>query len=606
MEAGATIGQYVLQRQLAVGGMAEIWLATTQGPAGFQKDVVIKRILPQFATDATFVEMFLDEARLAASLSHPHIVSIFNLGRDGDSYFIAMEFIDGYDLSRLLVRAKTRGLSIPAHIAVRIVADACAGLDYAHNFVDREGNRVGLVHRDISPHNLLISRNGVVKLVDFGVAKAASSVHKTQTGMVKGKLAYLSPEQIHAKVLDGRSDIFAMGIVLYELLTGERPFGGESELLAISAILNEPHQPMSNFRTDLPAGLDEIVATALAKKAQDRFQSAAEMERALEQWLKAQQQLVTQRDLADYLTALFSERQAAPTGGGPTLLGEVDAVSSTRLETATEGGWAGAVQASAPQQSYAKTAVALGAAPVLGLSSASALNSPDIQAASHAAHAVITPNEPARPLPGNGWLASPPAPQVDEPPVKAQSNLVWLAIAALLLAGIGAWWFTRSPEPEAVVEPADAAAPAPTAAPGAEPSPSPAAVAAPAVAPAVAAAGSAEASGSAEPAPAPTHVVAEAPAPTPAPAAKPKADKGPPPRVQLAEPRGTATIRIIYPGTSGTYKVSIDGKEVGQSPKATFPVSAGSRQVVVKFYGKKFEKTVRLAPGTSTSIRATF
>jgi hypothetical protein len=190
--------------------------------------------------------------------------------------------------------------------------------------------------------------------------------------------------------------------------------------------------------------------------------------------------------------------------------------------------------------------------------------------------------------------------------VKAQSNLVWLAIAALLLVGIGAWWFTRGPEPEAVVQPADAAAPAPTAAPVAEPGPSPAAVAAPAVAPAVAAAGSAEASGSAEPAPAPapTQVVAEAPAPTPAP--KPKADKAPPPRVHLAEPRGTATIRIIYPGTSGTYKVLIDGKEVGQSPKAIFPVSAGTRQVVVKFYGKRFEKTVRLAPGTSTSIRATF
>jgi serine/threonine-protein kinase len=154
-------------------------------------------------------------------------------------------------------------------------------------------------------------------------------------------------------VLDGRSDIFAMGIVLYELLTGERPFGGESELLAISAILNEPHQPMSNFRSDLPAGLDEIIVRALAKKAQDRFQSAAEMERGLEQWLKEQQQLVTQRDLADYLTELFSERQAAPTGGGPTLLGDVDAVSSTRLETATEGAWAGAVQASAPEQPVA-------------------------------------------------------------------------------------------------------------------------------------------------------------------------------------------------------------------------------------------------------------
>lgn len=602
MNAGATIGQYVLQRQLAVGGMAEIWLATTQGPAGFQKDVVIKRILPQFANDATFVEMFLDEARLAAALSHPHIVSIFNLGQDGDSYFIAMEFIDGYDLSRLIVRAKTRGLSIPAHIAVRIVADACAGLDYAHNFVDREGNRVGLVHRDISPHNLLISRNGVVKLVDFGVAKAASSVHKTQTGMVKGKLAYLSPEQIHAKVLDGRSDIFAMGIVLYELLTGERPFGGESELLAISAILNEPHQPMSNFRSDLPAGLDEIIARALKKQAQDRFQSAAEMERALELWLKEQRQLVTQRDLADFLSGLFSERPAAPTGGGPTLLGDVDAVSSTRLETATEGAWAGAAQAAAPEQPVARAAVALAAAPALGLSSATALNSPDMKAVSHAAHAVITPDpsSPARPLPGNGWLASPPAP-APEPTIEAAApksgSKLWVGVAiAALLAG--SWWLMRSeaPAPPAAPEAAVAAEAAPATAP--QPPPAPA-VAAPTPAQAVAAG---EASGSAAAAPALEPV----PAPTPAPAPTPKADKVPPPRVHLAEPRGTATIRIIYPGTSGSYKVAIDGKAVGESPKAIFPVSAGSHTVQVKFYGKKFEKTVRLAPGTSMSIRPSF
>lgn len=602
MNAGATIGQYVLQRQLAVGGMAEIWLATTQGPAGFQKDVVIKRILPQFANDATFVEMFLDEARLAAALSHPHIVSIFNLGQDGDSYFIAMEFIDGYDLSRLIVRAKTRGLSIPAHIAVRIVADACAGLDYAHNFVDREGNRVGLVHRDISPHNLLISRNGVVKLVDFGVAKAASSVHKTQTGMVKGKLAYLSPEQIHAKVLDGRSDIFAMGIVLYELLTGERPFGGESELLAISAILNEPHQPMSNFRSDLPAGLDEIIARALKKQAQDRFQSAAEMERALELWLKEQRQLVTQRDLADFLSGLFSERPAAPTGGGPTLLGDVDAVSSTRLETATEGAWAGAAQAAAPEQPVARAAVALAAAPALGLSSATALNSPDMKAVSHAAHAVITPDpsSPARPLPGNGWLASPPAP-APEPTIEAAApksgSKLWVGVAiAALLAG--SWWLMRSeaPAPPAAPQAAVAAEAAPAVAPP-EPTPVPAAAMAPAQA---VAAG--EASGSAAAAPALEPV----PEPTPAPAPAPKADKRPPPRVHLAEPRGTATIRIIYPGTSGSYKVAIDGKAVGESPKAIFPVSAGSHTVQVKFYGKKFEKTVRLAPGTSMSIRPSF
>ena len=346
MEAGETVGQYLLQRKLAVGGMAEIWLATTQGPAGFRKDVVIKRILPEHASDETFVEMFLDEARLAASLNHPNIVTIFNLGRDRDSYFIAMEYIEGYDLSRVIARAKTRGIAIPAPIAARMVADACGGLDYAHNFADSEGNRVGLVHRDISPHNLLISRSGVVKLVDFGVAKAASSVHKTQTGLVKGKLAYLSPEQIHAKPLDGRSDLFAMGIVLYELLTGERPFGGESELLAVSAILNEPHAPVASRRAGLQEGLEQIVTRALAKRPQDRYQSAAEMERDLEQWMRQHQATVSQRDLSDFLASLFSERPAAPTGGAATLLGDVDAVSSTKLEVPEEAGWA--VEAAAP------------------------------------------------------------------------------------------------------------------------------------------------------------------------------------------------------------------------------------------------------------------
>ena len=601
MEAGEVIGQYQLQRQLAVGGMAEIWLATTQGPAGFQKDVVIKRILPQYASDETFVEMFLDEARLAAALNHPHIVSIFNLGRDRDSYFIAMEYIEGYDLSRLIVRAKTIGRAIPAHVAVRIIADACAGLDYAHNFADREGNRVGLVHRDISPHNLLISRNGVVKLVDFGVAKAASSVHKTQTGMVKGKLAYLSPEQIHAKVLDGRSDLFAMGIVLYELLTGERPFGGESELLAVSAILNEPHRPLAEVRANLPDGLDAIIARALAKAPQDRFQSAAEMERALEGWLRAQQQMVSQRDLSDYLTSLFSERPAAPTGGASTLLGEVEAVLPTRLETASDPAWQAA--APAPQQSYARTAVALGEAPLLGRADATALVSPDIQSVSHAAHAVITPDGAANPAPMKGWLATPTSRGADRP---ASAPRPWpkaAMAAAALVAAVAGWWLFGSQEPAPSAAPqAEVVAEAlPRVAPP-EPTPAPA-VAAPTPAQA---AGAGEASGSAAVAPALEPVPEPGPTPAPTPIPTPKADKRPPPRVHLAEPRGQATIRIIYPGTSGSYKVVIDGKAVGESPKALFPVSAGSHTVQVKFYGKKFEKTVRLAPGTSTSIRPTF
>lgn len=177
--ANRTLGRYTLERKLATGGMAEIWVGHRAGPAGFKKDVVLKRILPHLAEDPKFVEMFLDEARLAAALSHPNIAQIFELGEADGDYFIAMEFVEGHDLQAILERAAEVGSRVPPSIAARIVADACTALDYAHNFRDREGRHARLVHRDVSPQNILVSRDGIVKLVDFGVAKAATSMHKT-------------------------------------------------------------------------------------------------------------------------------------------------------------------------------------------------------------------------------------------------------------------------------------------------------------------------------------------------------------------------------------------------------------------------------------------
>lgn len=305
------LGDYVLDRKIATGGMAEIWLGRKAGPAGFTKQVVVKRILRHLSEDSKFREMFLDEARLAAQLEHPNIVQIFDLGESGGDYFIAMEYIDGWDLEGILARSQSLGRPLPPALVARIMADACVALDYAHHFKDATGQPAHLVHRDISPQNILVSKSGVVKLVDFGVAKAATSSHKTQTGAVKGKLSYMSPEQITAKPLDGRSDIFALGIVLYELLTGQRPFGHDSELLAVTAILHEqPRQP-SSLTSDIPIELEHVILRALQKDPAARFQSAGEMQVALEQALRARGEILTNRDVAAWLEDIFSP---TPTG----------------------------------------------------------------------------------------------------------------------------------------------------------------------------------------------------------------------------------------------------------------------------------------------------
>ena len=279
-------GDYELLRLIATGGMAEIYLARHNGGAGLSRTVVVKRMLPQLAVRPDFVRMFLDEARLAAKLNHPNIVQVFNLGEVDQSYYIAMEFVDGPHLGALFALSLRQRAPLPIEQCVHVVARAADGLHYAHDVHDpATGAPLNLVHRDISPQNLLVSRDGDVKVTDFGVAKASTQQSKTRTGIIKGKVAYMSPEQCLGESVDRRTDVFALGIVLYELLTRRRLFRDKSDLLIMQKITSETVPAPSTVNKDIDAELDAICAKALTRRREERFSSAGELAEALDAWL---------------------------------------------------------------------------------------------------------------------------------------------------------------------------------------------------------------------------------------------------------------------------------------------------------------------------------
>ncbi len=322
------LGKYELLERIALGGMAEVYRARQEGPAGFEKELVVKRILPQHARDEQFIEMFLDEARLAVRLAHPNIVQIIELGYEDGSYFIAMEYIRGISLGDLMDRAAVLGLRLPYHYVARIMASVCAGLDYAHAFADADGRSIGLVHRDVSPDNVLVSYNGAVKMIDFGVAKAATNETKTSSGVVKGKFCYMSPEQIQGQPLDGRSDIFSVGILLYEACVGTRPFSESSGLGTVSAIMTQ-EPPLPRERApDMPLDLQAIILRALVKDRDQRYPQCRDMQRELEQFIQGHAQYIGESDIGEFvrrvargtpddvrwLNALHAEVSVTPVG----------------------------------------------------------------------------------------------------------------------------------------------------------------------------------------------------------------------------------------------------------------------------------------------------
>ena len=298
-------GKYLLLDRIAAGGMAELFLAKQTGLKGFEKVVAIKRILPMLTQDAEFVNMFINEAKLAALLSHQNIVQIFDLGTTEGFYYIAMEYVMGKDLRTIQQRSQARALPLPVGHALLVASRICNGLDYAHRKKDLHGRELHLVHRDVSPQNVLISYEGEIKLVDFGIAKAATQTSETRTGTLKGKLAYMSPEQAAGKPLDQRSDIFSLGIVLHELVTGQRLFTGNNEFALLEQVRQAEIAPPSLLNPALPPEVDALIMKALAKDPVDRFSYASEMEIAIEQLITAKGYAFSSLSLANYMRALF-------------------------------------------------------------------------------------------------------------------------------------------------------------------------------------------------------------------------------------------------------------------------------------------------------------
>jgi serine/threonine protein kinase len=303
-------GKYLLLERVNVGGMAEVFKAKAFGVEGFERLVAVKRILPSIAEDQEFITMFIDEAKIAVQLTHANVASIFDLGRVADSYFIAMEFVRGKDLRAIFDRVRKRGETVPVPMACYVIMKVCEGLDYAHNKKDSAGRDLHLVHRDVSPQNILLSYDGEVKLIDFGIAKAANKAGKTQAGILKGKFGYMSPEQVRGLPLDRRSDIFSVGIVLYELLTGERLFVGESDFSTLEKVRNVEIMPPSTYNRKIPEELEQIVLKALAKDVEDRYQTAMDLHDDLQSFMYTSGNFFARKDLAAYQKKAFSDEIA--------------------------------------------------------------------------------------------------------------------------------------------------------------------------------------------------------------------------------------------------------------------------------------------------------
>lgn len=300
-------GKFVLLNRVALGGMAEVFRAKFEGPNNFQKLVAIKRILPEYTQDHNFLQMFVDEARIAGSLRHPNIVQIQELGQIDGVFFISMEYIDGIDLARVIKIRRALQQSIPLEIVLDIGIAVCRALEYAHNECDPDGRPLNMIHRDVTPHNILISKKGECKLTDFGIAKASQNIAETAVGELKGKISYMSPEQAEGKPLDVRSDLFQVGIVMYEMLTLKKMFEGNSDQSILSKIQHAQFEPPRRIISGVPKHVEQVVMRALANDPLARYQTSLELRKALTQ-ARAQLKVKTPVDIADFAYEIVEQR----------------------------------------------------------------------------------------------------------------------------------------------------------------------------------------------------------------------------------------------------------------------------------------------------------
>src|SRR3954469_19094869 len=303
--------RYRITERVAAGGMAEVFRGVAESMQGFKKNIAIKRILPALTKNKKFVAMFLDEARLSLLLQHANIVQVFDIGHSDDTYFIVMEYVDGVDLKALMEWRRRINRRIPIAHTLYLVMEICKGLSYAHELQNPEtGKPLGIVHRDISPPNVLISKQGEIKVVDFGLAKATSQIETTDPGVVKGKMSYLSPEAARGEEVDNRADIFAVGILLYEMLTGKRLFYGETDYQTVELVRNAKIPPIKPQNPQVEQELEDVVRKALAKRKEDRFQSATDIQDALAQYSYSRGLKVISRDIAELVRQCLDDKRA--------------------------------------------------------------------------------------------------------------------------------------------------------------------------------------------------------------------------------------------------------------------------------------------------------
>jgi serine/threonine protein kinase len=299
-------GNYYLMDLIAKGGMAEVYKAKYLGPEGFSKLVALKRILPELAEEQDFIKMFIDEAKIASQLNHSNITQILQLGEAQGTYFIAMEFVQGKDLRTLYERSRRDdGYPITPQMAAFILAGVCDGIDFAHRKYGENGKHLGIIHRDVSPQNVLVSFDGDAKLIDFGIAKAQDKLVKTEAGILKGKYCYMSPEQVRGATIDHRSDIFGLGVVLHEVLTRQRLFLGSNDLKTLENVLTLPIPVPSSINPEIPPAMDAIVMRALSRDVSARYQYASDMREELMRFLYSSGQVFGRRELSGYMHHVF-------------------------------------------------------------------------------------------------------------------------------------------------------------------------------------------------------------------------------------------------------------------------------------------------------------
>jgi serine/threonine protein kinase len=444
MDLPAKFGNYILLRKIAMGGMAEIFRAKTVGAEGFEKDLVIKRILPHYSEDEDFVKMFIDEAKVAAKLQHANIVQIYDFNVIDERYYIAMEYVEGKDLKRCVEVGIQQGTSLSAPQCVFVMTELAKALHYAHTKTHK-GEALNIVHRDVSPHNAIISFAGEVKLMDFGIAKAASRSTKTVAGTVKGKCAYMSPEQARGKPLDGRSDLFALGIMLWEMLTHKRLFLGDSDFMTLSNVLKQEAPPPSSINPDVPPELDAIVLKSLAKDREERHPTCKEFGHDLTKWFYANVEDPDTIAVAKWMKDIFASD-----------LAEVQQ-QLAQERTMFVGGaeLKSASPAPAPLRGVSSPSVPLPAAPDAATISLSVdahsaptmlddgMTAEQVRAAIAAQQRASQTGVPA----ATGTFQGAGTGTYGGPPAKSKAWIAWVMMLLVLLGGGGAagWYFTLGP-----------------------------------------------------------------------------------------------------------------------------------------------------------------